>query len=129
MDVTNQIIKQTWYEKIGRVWHHLDRYNKIGEHITILDLKDKYAEDIETIFCVRNGRVNVSIKFKDETYYTFFVMNDSLYLDVRFEVIDQKTIAVIVPLSWYTLTYSYKLIGKKESEEKATNYVLKKNEK
>ena len=122
MDVTNQIIKQCWYEKFGRIWHREAKYNKIGEHITILDLKDKNTEDIEQIFCVRNGRVNVSIKFKDNTYFIFFVMNDSLYLDVTFEIINQKTIAVKIPLSWYTLSYSYKLIGKKETEENALSY-------
>ena len=122
MDVTNQIIKQCWYEKIGRVWHQIESYNKIGEHITILDLKDKNAEDIETVFCVRNYKVNVSIKFKDNTYFTFFVMDHSLYLDVTFEIINQKTIAVKIPLSWYTLTYSSTLIGKKQTEQKALSY-------
>ena len=117
MDATNLILKQGWYEELGRIWHQIEKYNKIGEHITILNLENKNAEDIEEIYCVRNGRVNVSIRFKDNTYYTFFVMNDSLYLDVKYEIINSKTIIVKIPLSWYTLTYSYKLIGKKMKKE------------
>ncbi len=117
MDATSFIIKQGWYEEIGKIWHSVERFNKIGKHVTILDLKDKNTEDIEKIFCVRNHHVNVSIKFKDNTYYTFFVMKDSLYLDVEYKILDQKTIIVLVNLSWYTLSYSYELIGKKSTKE------------
>ena len=122
MDATNLILKQGWYEEIGKKWHQQESFNKIGEHVTILNLKDKFAIDVEEVFCVRNFRTSVSIKFKDETYYTFYIMNDSLYLDASFDIIDSKTISVKVPLSWYTLSYSYKLIGKKYNKEELLNY-------
>ena len=111
-----KIIKQGWYKEIAKRWHQDDKFNLSGEHVTFIDLGDKTVDDIDSTFAVRNTTTSVTIKFKDGTYFNYDMMHDALYLSTEFDRIGNNKIRVRVPLSWYCLGYSHKLIGAKESK-------------
>lgn len=111
-----KILKQTWYREEGRIWHSEPKFNLIGNHVTFVSIEDK---EIEEVFTVRNHNVTVTLKFKDESFFSYEVMKNSLYLDVKWEIVGKGIIKSSVHLSWYTLTYYWHLNGKEVNKIEA----------
>ncbi len=117
-----KILHQHWYQRPGKKWHYLPKYNLTGKHVTIIDIGDLTVKEV---FCVHNCITSCTVKFTNGTFFNYEFMKDALYLNAEFTVIKEGIIKVEIDLCWYTLGYSYKLIGMRRSF-KQSNETIKK---
>ncbi len=101
-----RVISQRVTERIGRRWHPDDKFNKVGEHTTRVDIKGK---TVESVFTVRSIPTSCTVKFTDGTTFNFPIANTAWYLDAKHSV-KGNTLKVVVLLDWYTLSSSYYFI-------------------
>ena len=107
MDV--RILDQYWYQNPGRQWHSDPKFNLVGKHVTVIEVGDRVVKEV---FCVRNCITSCTVRFTDGSFNYEFMRN-ALYLSASYTVIGDGVIQVEVDLDWYTLSYSYDLMGPK----------------
>lgn len=106
-----KVIEQYWTQKLGKIWHVENKFNLVGEHVTLINF-GKYPI-IESVFCIRNSITSCTIKLVDSTTFNFPVIKGAYYLDCHYEITEKELVKVTIPLDWYMLTYSYQLFGTK----------------
>lgn len=119
-----KILNQYWYQKPGKKWHSDPKFNLVGKHVTVIDVGEL---EVQEVFCVRNFVTSCTVKFTDGSLFNYEFMNNALYLSASFTVIGKGIVKVEVDLCWYTLSYSYDLIGLKKSYRQS-NEIIKRYE-
>ena len=112
-----KIEKQGWYQEVGKIWHTLEEFNMVGEHITILNIGRKWSSSIDKVFFIRNYQGTVTIEFKNGDYFNFPVLNNTFYWTAKLTILSRNKIQISIPLSWYCLGYKHSFIGRRYTKE------------